>query len=84
MEGFRKLGHIIIIVLYIIYLVTDTLQESSTCDDIGWMSDRVREFCSIDKDSIVDLSCSQLWGKVNPVSEYLQFLLLCADQPKQC
>ena len=51
--------------------LTETLQEADTCD-IGWMSDDVRKFCGIDKDSIVNLTCSQLWGKVKPVSKAVQ------------
>ena len=59
---------------------TDTLQEAVTCD-IGWVSHDVREFCGIDKNSTVNLTCSQLWGQVNHVSEYS---IVCADLLMQC
>ena len=50
----------------------------------------MREFCGIDKDSIVDLSCSQLWGQVKPVSEFVCYVdlwemkFLCGDKLMQC
>ena len=46
-----------------------TDEESKKC--VKWVPDTVRQYCGIEKDSTADLSCSQLWDKVEDVSDYI-------------